>query len=210
MTQAQALPFKITTSEKAPVNHLRSLIYHNGKMLPLNNTDFIGKNGKIKAGWYYVYLQNGINAQTFSDEFNKLNYSNTDKKVDTVSTFIINNGIIQKCVGRNAQQPQILSTMSTQLVQPQIQPMQQPQILQTTPATIAQMQIPVFQSDSPQKHKSPTKKSPTNTTFTAPVQANIISPITKIIIECATGRMEYTTPIDKSILDEIIRNIAVN
>ena len=46
MAQSQQLPFKLTTSEKAPANQVKSLIYHNGHMLPLVGTEYLGKNGK--------------------------------------------------------------------------------------------------------------------------------------------------------------------
>ena len=232
MTQTQQLPFKITTSEKAPANQVKSLIYHNARMLNLTGTEYLGKNGKIKAGWYYVYLQNNINVQMFADEFNKLNYQSTDKKVETVSNFIINSGLINKCilpVNTNTNTQTIQSTISLSQTMPS--PIQQTltEIPKTerfipTPLSVNQItpeQTPVYQSNSPQKQKSPTKKSPTKkslqkqmfepiplTSFTMPPQSNIISSINKITIECSTGTFSYETPIDKNILNEIINNIS--
>ena len=226
MTQKQQPLFKITTSEKAPTNQIKSLIYHNGHMLNLTGTEYLGKNGKIKAGWYYVYLQNNINSAKFADEFNKLNYQNTDKKVETVSNFIINSGLINKCV-----LPVNTNTNNLQTPQLNISPIQSTQIQQMsievpksegtipTPLLFNQTnpeQTPVYQSNSPQKQKSPTKKSPQKqqfepislTSFTMPPQSNIISPINKITIECSTGIFTYETPIDKNILNEIINNIS--
>lgn len=245
MTQKQQPLFKITTSEKAPANQIKSFIYHNGHMLNLTGTEYLGKNGKIKAGWYYVYLQNNIDSTKFADEFNKLNYQNTDKKVETVSNFIINSGLINKCMlntntntnvnVNNIQTPQlnISPIQSTQIQQMPIE-IPKPEGMIPTPLSINQThpeQTPVYQSNTPQKQKSPTKKSPTKkspikkspikkspqkqqfepislTPFTMPQQSNIISPINKITIECSTGVFSYETPIDKNILNEIINNIS--
>jgi len=87
--------FKITTSEKAIPNYVKCLVYHNGRMREINGADYIGRNGKIKAGWCYVYLHSSINPQIFQNEFNALNYSQTDKKIDTLTTFINSHRIIQ-------------------------------------------------------------------------------------------------------------------
>jgi hypothetical protein len=232
MAQKQQPLFKITTSEKAPTKQIKSLIYHNGHMLNLTGTEYLGKNGKIKAGWYYVYLQNNIDSTKFADEFNKLNYQNTDKKVETVSNYIINSGLINKCIlnTNNLQTPQlnISPIQSTQIQQMPIE-IPKPEGMIPTPLSINQThpeQTPVYQSNTPQKQKSTTKKSPTKkspskkspqkqqfepislTPFTMPQQSNIISPINKITIECSTGVFTYETPIDKNILNEIINNIS--
>ena len=230
MTQTQQLPFKITTSEKAPANQVKSLIYHNAHMLNLTGTEYLGKNGKIKAGWYYVYLQNNINVQMFADEFNKLNYQSTDKKVETVSNFIINSGLINKCIlSANTNNQTIQSTIPlsqtmSSSIQQTLTEIPKTEGFIPTPLTVNQIapeQTPVYQSNSPQKQKSPTKKSPTKkspqkqmfepiplTSFTMPPQSNIISSINKITIECSTGTFSYETPIDKNILNEIINNIS--
>ena len=259
---------KITSSGKIPQNYTHTLIYHAGQMLdvPPDNSH-IGKNGKIKAQWYYVYLMNFVNPQIFKNEFNNLHYTSNDKTIDALLKYINTTGIMSKCTGQNQQfqqtTPQVINqnpnsfpqfvqqqnqfqpTTMPQFVQPQnqFQPTTMPQFVQPqNPNSFPQViqpqnqfqpfngqiqqpkhspvksgpHTPVFQDDSPSKHtpkkqntKSPQKQNQ-NQPFIQPIQSNIISPISEITIKCSTGTYTYKTPIDKNILNEIIRNIKTN
>ena len=243
---------KITSSGKIPQNYTHTLIYHAGQMLDVpSDNSHIGKNGKIKAQWYYVYLMNFVNPQIFKNEFNNLHYTNNDKTIDALLKYINTTGIMSRCTGQNQQFQQTMP----QFVQPQNQQFQQtmPQIVQQNPTSMPQIisqnpnsfpqfiqpqtvqqpfngqiqqskhspvksgpHTPVFQDDSPSKHtpkkqnsKSPQKQNQ-NQSFIQPIQSNIISPISEITIKCSTGTYTYNTPIDKNILNEIIRNIKTN
>ena len=213
--------FKITTSDKTILNYTKSLIYHNGRMLDLTGTDYLGKNGKIKVGWYYVYLLNNINSQLFKDEFNKLNYTPTDKKIETVITFINNSNIVKIClnqINQNMNQlnqiPQLNQNQIPQLNQNmnQLNQNQIPQMNQLNQLNQNQIQIPELLQPSSQQItiNSPSKQSPKQNKRQSPKQSpkkNIYSNINSITIRCSSGEYTFNIPIDKNILNEIISNI---
>ena len=104
-------------------------------------------------------MQTNINAQLFADEFNKLNYTSPDKKVETVMNYIVNCGLINRCMGGNVQQQQISQpqTVPTTIPISSTIPVYQtnPQS-QTVPTT-----IPVYQTNQPQMISVPQQTVPT-------------------------------------------------
>ena len=91
---------KITTSTRIPENMELSFIYRHGQIYDMNEIKYIGKNNKIKSGYYYIYCKKTISKNKFKQLFNESDYGYENDKIQDILVYINNKSIFKQCINK--------------------------------------------------------------------------------------------------------------